>query len=379
LYEFSIQGQSYFDASGDHGAFTSDPGGDLDQPFTTLVGGTVLSMNGKGASWKSETAWPFSGGGILTQVQIPDYQKTYLNFNQNKELSMTNRNAPDVSLVASDILIYADNGQQIPMSGTSFSAPLWAGYMALVNQLAQPGNGTVGFANPLLYQIGLSANYNTDFHDINDGSTNPSDSDPTKFFTAVNGFDLATGWGTPTAALINDLSNNPNKLLDSIRFVFSTGNDNLRGNGGILMPGCGGTGLTADVLLQNGTSFPITLKGTSTDEEFPQNTTTAAKDFKIPSGVILTQSHGIKGITLTIHEGYSSPCTADNWDVNIIDVSLFNSPSPPNPQICQLHLFDNAVLQDGNTGLIRFSEHPDTSGSGPTATFLITDHRNHCQ
>jgi xanthomonalisin len=208
LYEFAIQGQSFFDASGDNGAFPSDPGGDTDQPWTTLVGGTVLSMNGSGASWKSETTWSGSGGGILTNLSIPDYQKN-LDFSQNTQLSMTNRNSPDVSLVASGVLCYSGNGGQFNSSGTSISAPLWAGYMALVNQLGQANaKGTVGFANYLLYQIGLSAKYNNDFHDINDGSTNPS-SDGTKSYTAVKGFDLTTGWGTPTAALINDLSGVP--------------------------------------------------------------------------------------------------------------------------------------------------------------------------
>jgi subtilase family serine protease len=209
LYELAIQGQSFFLASGDLGAYTSDPGNNYqDQPWTTLVGGTVLSMNGSGASWKSETTWPGSGGGILTNLSIPDYQKN-LNFSQNTQLSMTNRNAPDVSLVASGVLSYSGNGSQGNTGGTSVAAPLWAGYMALVNQLGQANaKGTVGFANYLLYQIGLSANYSKDFHDINDGSTNPS-SDGTKSYTAVNGFDLTTGWGTPTAALINDLSGVP--------------------------------------------------------------------------------------------------------------------------------------------------------------------------
>jgi xanthomonalisin len=212
LYEFAIQGQSYFDASGDNGAFPSDPGDDRDQPWTTLVGGTVLSMNGSGASWKSETTGSGSGGGILTNLSIPDYQKN-LNFSQNSELSMTNRNSPDVSLVASGVLCYSGNGGQFNSSGTSIGAPLWAGYMALANQLGQANaKGTVGFANYLLYQIGLSANYSKDFHDINDGATNLS-SDGTKSFTSVNGFDLTSGWGTPTAALINDLSNNPHRLV----------------------------------------------------------------------------------------------------------------------------------------------------------------------
>ena len=215
LAEFAIQGQSYFQSSGDDGAFPSDPGDSRDLPYSTIVGGTALTMNGKGLSWQSETTWAHGGGGILTGVPVPDYQKT-VDFSQNGG-STQFRNTPDVSMVADSVAIWADNGLQQAVAGTSIAAPLWAGYMALVNEQAQNGGkGPVGFANPTLYLIGQSAvAYPDDFHDINDGSSNPSttrspnNGKPLAEFKAVTGFDLATGWGTPTASLINDLSGNP--------------------------------------------------------------------------------------------------------------------------------------------------------------------------
>jgi subtilase family serine protease len=74
--------------------------------------------------------------------------------------------------------------------GTSCGAPLWAGFMALVNQ-ARVANDhpVIGFVNPVLYSLGKSSIYDTVFHDIKDESTNG-------FYPAVSGYDDATGWGT---------------------------------------------------------------------------------------------------------------------------------------------------------------------------------------
>jgi subtilase family serine protease len=66
--------------------------------------------------------------------------------------------------------------------GTSASSPLWAGFMALVNQQAVEAgtapSGGVGFLNPAIYPIGKGSSYDSDFHDItignNDTGTSPS-------------------------------------------------------------------------------------------------------------------------------------------------------------------------------------------------------------
>jgi hypothetical protein len=206
LEEFAVQGQSFSDASGDNGAFPSDPGDDRDQPYTTLVGGTVLSMNGTGTSWQSETGWSGSGGGILTNLPIPNYQ-TPLNFSTDNG-STQFRNAPDIALVASGVWIIYNNGTSGPIGGTSVASPLWAGYLALVNQLAKKnGQGPVGWANPAIYTIGQNAvQYAADFNDITTGNNIVATANQ---FNAVAGFDLVTGWGSPQAPLVNDLSGVP--------------------------------------------------------------------------------------------------------------------------------------------------------------------------
>lgn len=120
--------------------------------------------------------------------------------------STTMRNVPDVALTADHVFVAYGNGVTNWFGGTSCAAPLWAAFTALVNQQAAAhGLGPVGFLNPALYAIGKGANYTNCFHDITSGNNEWTGSE-TKY-TAVTGYDLCTGWGTPTGTnLINALS-----------------------------------------------------------------------------------------------------------------------------------------------------------------------------
>ncbi|HTV62527.1 MAG TPA: protease pro-enzyme activation domain-containing protein, partial [Verrucomicrobiae bacterium] len=212
--EMAAQGQSFLDASGDNDAYTGlipFPG---DSPYITQVGGTTLSTTGPGGSWTSETVWNWgsgigSGGGISTQYPIPSWQ-TNVSMTANQG-STTNRNTPDVALTADNVYVRAD-GSDLDVGGTSCAAPLWAAFTALVNQEAiASGHSTVGFLNPLVYAIGGKAAYASDFHDITTGN-NESPSSPTRF-SAVAGYDLCTGWGTPVGQTLIDALANPEPLV----------------------------------------------------------------------------------------------------------------------------------------------------------------------
>jgi subtilase family serine protease len=223
----AVQGQSYFYAMGDEGALPVDPNGpggtyingaspgDI-EPYMTEVGGTDLSMNGVGVSWESETVWGESGptggpggssGGILTTIPIPDYQKQ-VSMSANGG-SSTHCNVPDVAMPANYILVVVTGTDGVRnysgVGGTSCAAPLWAGFMALVNeQAADYGVPPVGFVTPALYDIGQGPSYTSCFHDITVGNNTWSNS-PTLYY-AKPGYDLCTGWGSPAgASLINAL------------------------------------------------------------------------------------------------------------------------------------------------------------------------------
>ena len=90
--------------------------------------------------------------------------------------------------------------------GTSCASPLWAGFMALVNQqAANNGHASVGFINPAIYAIAKGPNYTNCFHDITTGNNTWSYS-PNLFY-AVTNYDLCTGLGTPLGTnLINALA-----------------------------------------------------------------------------------------------------------------------------------------------------------------------------
>ncbi len=213
--QFAAQGQSFFQASGDDGAYSPGIAQWADDTNVTLVGGTTLSTTGPGGSWASETAWnwnitspPYTnstGGGInFNGIPIPGWQ-TGINMTNNGG-SMTLRNIPDVALTADNIWVIYDNGTNALFGGTSCAAPLWAGFTALVNQQAAAiGKSPVGFINPAVYALGKGVDYTTDFHDITTGNNTNRDSG-NKFF-AVPGYDLCTGWGTPNGVnLINALA-----------------------------------------------------------------------------------------------------------------------------------------------------------------------------
>jgi hypothetical protein len=73
------------------------------------------------------------------------------------------------------------------------------------------GRSTVGFINPTLYNMGTSASRSTVFHDITSGSNPPAVGDGSGF-SAVPGYDLVTGWGSPLgAALIDQLAGHKGK------------------------------------------------------------------------------------------------------------------------------------------------------------------------
>jgi subtilase family serine protease len=259
LAELAAQGQGFFNASGDSGAYSSEntdasaagPVGYPDSlsPYITEVGGTNLTTAGPSGSpayisYTSESTWNdydgscgssggfggASGGGFCSTnsetssiLDIPSYQAgVSMSLNGG---STTYRNVPDVSALAENFwVVYCDKcpavpsqdegaGQQeAPFDGTSGASPLWTAFISLANEQASLDDGRVlGFANPTLYSLAEGPDYTSDFHDIADNSNNElvnthgQSCDPV-YYNAVAGYDLCTGWGSPNGqALIQDL------------------------------------------------------------------------------------------------------------------------------------------------------------------------------
>jgi kumamolisin len=146
-------------------------------PFVTAVGGTRLYCPNKIYDARTkEIAWNdgvfASGGGISTLFKKPYYQSFIVG---------NNRMVPDISFNSdpgTGIQLYFNGNLEFGVGGTSFSAPFFAGCIAL--------NEITSFINPILYS-------NNCFHDITSGSNSVYN---LKGYVAKKGFDLCSGLGS---------------------------------------------------------------------------------------------------------------------------------------------------------------------------------------
>jgi hypothetical protein len=333
--EFAAQGQSFFTASGDSGAWDASISPffyPADDQYVTAVGGTHLTTNGAGGGWASETAWNSlgdgSGGGISPDnIAIPAWQGGLANSSNGG--SATLRNVPDVSMEGDfDNYVCSLGSCSGGWAGTSFAAPRWAGFMALVNEQAVEAGtapkGGVGFLNPTLYTLAEGSTYSDDFHDVTSGN-NDTQNQPI-WFSAVTGYDLVTGWGSANGQhLIDDLAGAP-------------------------VPGFWIQGTPATVLLNQGASSSTTIN--VTDAGGFSGKVTLAVTTPLPNGVTaswgtnptsgssvltLTASSSVPNSTTTLTiSGTSGNLTAStNITVAIHAPSFLLSASPSNPELNQ--------------------------------------------
>ena len=167
------------------------------------VGGTALTLSTK-AGYGSETGWSYSGGGYATRYPEPAYQVT-----ANISDSYGVMAKPDVAAVAdpsTGVWVYDSSlGGWGVVGGTSVSCPIWAGFIADVNDL-RSGNGfaPLGDFHAYLYGsvYGSAKNYSASLHDVKRGSNG---------WSAGTGWDAVTGVGSMNGSpLLQQLGNDPN-------------------------------------------------------------------------------------------------------------------------------------------------------------------------
>ena len=132
------------------------------------------------------------------------------------------RGIPDVAAQSGDI---ATNGYDVTMggvpdqagAGTSLASPLWMGMWTRVQAAAKrnsSGDCTLGFANPVLYAIGMKPKQDAEaFFDIGNGTTT---SPPTAngYYTSLprtptidpNGWDYVSGLGSPNVTALAQIA-----------------------------------------------------------------------------------------------------------------------------------------------------------------------------
>lgn len=182
-------------------------------PFITVVGATqghelpspqpdqiIACQSSKGGGITT-------GGGFSAKVPRPAWQddavEGYLNSEQGrasaKGFVSTGRAYPDIALAGHSFVIVAGNESSVG-SGTSVSAPVFAGFVSLINaRRKERGMQSVGFINPTLYRAGRAA-----FRDIVEGENNCAAGHNMSSlvcceegFRAVAGWDPLTGVGEP--------------------------------------------------------------------------------------------------------------------------------------------------------------------------------------
>jgi len=298
--QFAAQGQSLYASSGDSGAFDNGTTISVDdpasQPYVVGVGGTSLTIASAGGAWLAETTWNggsikdgAGGGGISSVWPLPSFQSGV-----SGVLGST-RNVPDVSLNADPDTGYAIyvNGAWEVYGGTSCAAPLWAAFHSLVNERrVTNGAASLGFANPLLYAIYATTNYTDAFHDISDSSTN-------LYYSAVSGYDRATGLGSIQGASLLGLL-----ATDVVTGTVPSAPQNLQaaaGDGKVALTWSVSTGATSYTVYRH----------TATDSAYASiGTTTATQlsDTGVSNGVMYY--YVVTASDSTGESGYSNEVTA---------------------------------------------------------------------
>ena len=198
-------------SSGDNGATDSELNGSTlypqkvnswpsSDPLVTSVGGTELYLSASGARISQDTAWNdgygASGGGVSGIFPRPAFQ------NGVASVVRSQRGTPDISMsaaVSGAVWVYSSYrpgsvGWQL-YGGTSEATPLFAGIVALADQVAGHRLGNI---NAALYNLAEQNDpASTGIISVTKGDNSFGG---VPGYRATPGYNLATGWGTIDAA-----------------------------------------------------------------------------------------------------------------------------------------------------------------------------------
>jgi len=177
-------------ASGDRGSPGATPS---NSPYVLAVGGTTFKASPEDAT-RSEVPWRRSGlGDTDLPIPRPAWQRHVYGgcSHAGGVFSCAKRAVPDVSATAANVPVFRPTRTGFDWSyfhGTSLSAPLWAGLIALTDQaLQRDGRPPVGIdeLHEVLYRGSVAAGLD----DI-----------------PPSGWDWATGLGSPRAGIVGALT-----------------------------------------------------------------------------------------------------------------------------------------------------------------------------
>jgi subtilase family serine protease len=368
--KMAAQGQNFFAASGDYSTWKSSGNSEAwpaDNAYVVSVGGTDLVTASAAGPWKSETAWSDSGGGISPDsIPIPSWQQLSGVINSSNHGSTTLRNGPDVSANA-NFTFYTCADQKACLAneygGTSFAAPMWAGYIALANQqLAANGKSTIGFIDPTIYAENITSDYATDFHDITSGTSGS--------YSAVTGYDLVTGWGSPNGAgLINALAGSSTQTPS---FSLSASPTSVS-----VVQGSSGTSTITSTIV-DGFDSAVTLTATGQPSGvtvgFSPTSITGAGTSKMTMTVASTTTTGTYTITVKGTSGSTVETTTVSLTVTSATTGSFTVSASPTSLSITKGSSGSSTITTSVTGTLSsaISLSATGQGSGETVTFSPT-------
>ncbi|HEX2912741.1 MAG TPA: S53 family peptidase [Chloroflexia bacterium] len=178
------------------------------EPLVTAVGGTQLFADLTTGAYGHEVTWnetatfgDAGGGGFSVIYKAPGYQRNVKGIGKMRGLPDVSYNAAIDYGVLTAWGVPNGVGYFYIFGGTSSGSPQWAGITALADQMA---GKRLGFLNKAIYEIGQEKElYSRAFHDITTGDNSFTFTDANnntvtiKGYNATQGWDPATGWGTP--------------------------------------------------------------------------------------------------------------------------------------------------------------------------------------
>jgi hypothetical protein len=376
----AAQGITYIVSSGDTGSSGCDNLGETtatgplainalaSTPFNVAVGGTIFNENGHDSTyWSSNTNVPVTalkhipenvwnescssatcgnkaniaagGGGPSAVVPKPSWQS-------GATLHIPNdgfRDVPDVSLTAAGhdpyLICYegscSQQGLLLGISGTSASAPSFAGIIALLNQKV---GGRVGLANYLLYKLAAGqAEYPTQcngsstssapnsvciFNDVTTGNNAVPGPNPATQYAAAAGYDLATGLG----------SMNVNNLLNAwAAATFSSTQTTLSLNPLTIHHGAK---VTVDIGVSAGSGTPTGIVSLLSNAGTPPRSGAAVDQFLLNGGLVSSMTELLPGGNNAITAHYPGDATFAASDSAPVQVTV--NPEPSNTTVSVL-------------------------------------------
>jgi hypothetical protein len=401
----AAQGITYMVSTGDTGSSGCDNQGEsiatgplgvnalASTPFNVAVGGTIFNENGHDSTyWSSsptalvtalkyipEKVWNESctsgtcgsnanifagGGGPSTVVAKPAWQA-------GSTLHIPNdgfRDLPDVSLTAAGHDPYlicfegscSQQGFLFGISGTSASAPSFAGIMALLNQKI---GERVGLANYVLYRLAAGQSQypaqcngsNTSaapnsaciFNDVTSGNNAVPGPNPATQYTASAGYDLATGLGSVN---VNNLLNAWNSA------TFTSTQTTLTLNPLTITHGAK---VTVDVGVTASSGTPSGDVALLSNAGAPPKGGLAVDQFTLNGGLVSSMTQSLPGGTNMITAHYPGNATFAASDSPAVQVTV--SPEPSTTTV--------AVLTTDSSGM----PIPFTAGPYGSPVYLRAD------